>query len=442
MRLKVMLRNAQWMGVGILVVGTLIAGFFIGCARAPIRDAEQAMRPIRNMPQLDDDLEFASLLQGLEADVRFLRGNSKLGSSFNFGPRKIAKEEYLRSLEVLLNEGKQDPTGARFRQVLRENFEAFEVYGRENWGEIFMTSYFEPVIAGSRKPSAKFSQPLYGVPKDLVVVDMAAFAATFPSLNSPSNTEQKSKQSVLRGRLVPTARTGEPARIVPFYDRKQIDSDNALKTQNLELAWVDPVDSFFLQIQGSGVVTLDDGSELRVGYAAQNGHPYVAIGAHLLNVIPKEKMSMRALEAHLRSLPRAEMQKILELNPSYVFFQQLPGAGQTFLGTEVVPGRTIATDHTYFPKGTLAFLQYDRPVFATNTDVDPVEWKKSSRFVLDQDTGGAIRGPGRLDLFWGRGDAAKQAAGVIKNTGRLYYFVPKVEFVQKLMSAQQASAID
>ena len=149
----------------------------------------------------------------------------------------------------------------------------------------------------------------------------------------------------------------------------------------------------------------------------------------LLDKIPKEKMSQQAIESHLRSLPDQEARELLNKNPSYVFFRPLCTAGLTYFGTEVVPGRTIATDPVYFPKGALAFLEFEKPRFEKSSSVEPAEFIKASRFVLDQDTGGAIRGPGRVDLFWGRGADAKQSAGVIRGKGHLFYFVPRSEWI-------------
>ena len=417
----------------------LFAGFALvclaSCARAPIKNAEQAMRPAKEMPSLVDDLDISTLIKALEDDIRHFETRAQSDLVLQFGPVRIPRAEYVKSLGILLDAAKADPSGEKFRQTLRENFDAYEVYGQNDWGEIFMTSYFEPVIEGSRKKTGRFTQALYGIPKDLVSVDLGAFVANNPALKAKLGVlEQRSQDAVIRGRLITpssagsggvAAGAGNLSKVVPYYDRRQIDVDKAIQGNAVELAYVDPIDSFFLQIQGSGVVMLEGGQELRVGYAAQNGHPYVAIGKHLLHVIPREKMSMQALEAHLRSLKPEEAQAVMNINPSYVFFQQLTGSGITFFGTEVVPGRTVATDQQYFPKGALAFLEYDRPHFASPDASEPSSWERSSRFVLDQDTGGAIRGPHRLDLFWGRGPEARQAAGVIKNKGRLYYFVPK-----------------
>src|SRR5690606_10276917 len=167
------------------------------------------------------------------------------------------------------------------------------------------------------------------------------------------------------------------------------------------------------------------GKLIRVGYGAQNGHPYVAIGQYLFDKIPREKMSQQKIESHLRSLSPEEMQNLMNMNPSYVFFLEIDTEPKAFFGTEVVPGRTIATDTRYFPKGALAYLEYEKPSFATPEDEEPTEFQKSSRFVLDQDTGGAIKGPHRLDLFWGSGRSAAQVSGVMRNAGRLYYLFPK-----------------
>lgn len=415
-------------------VSALLVFWIVGCARGPLKSPEQAMRPAREAPSLTDDLDFASLVAGLEANVSFLRANPQAMPEFRFGPRVLKREDYLWSLEHLLKEAKADATGEKFRRVLRENFEAHEVYGQGDWGEVLITSYFEPLLEGSLKPTPKHSQPLYGLPKDMVTIDVDSFVAIRPALATLKASEQRSEARLLRGRVIAPAKPFEPPRITPYLDRSQIALDN-LKDRAPILAWVDPIDAFFLEIQGSGVVNFDNGKSMKVGYAAQNGHPYVPIGKHLLDVISKDKMSLQTIEAHLRSVPADQARKLMNLNPSHVFFRELPNAGVTFLGTEVVAGRTIATDHALFPKGTLAFLEYSRPFFDSSKATEPKEWRKASRFVIDQDTGGAIRGPHRVDLFWGRGSEAKQAAGVMKKSGRLYYFVPKAEFVARRMGS-------
>jgi len=256
----------------------------------------------------------------------------------------------------------------------------------------------------------------------MVVIKMGEFASRFPhwSMFNGEVIEQKSTSPILRGRLV--KRT-----VLPYFNREEIDSMGLIRNKSNELAYADPIDVFVLQIQGSGVVQFSDGSRLRIGYAAQNGYPYVPIGRFLLGKIPKESMSMQAIENELRSMPFYEAQDLLNQNPSYVFFDVLDSDAVTSLGTPVRPGRTIATDRQYFPKGALAFLLFEKPVFANEAQMVPDSWSPASRFVMDQDTGGAIRGPGRLDLYWGRGKVARQSAGVIKNRGQLYYLIPKAK---------------
>jgi membrane-bound lytic murein transglycosylase A len=185
------------------------------------------------------------------------------------------------------------------------------------------------------------------------------------------------------------------------------------------------VDAFFIQIQGTGVVEFENGEKTRFGYASQNGFPYIAIGKHLTEHIPMEEMSMQRIKLHLQTLPKEAQQEILNINPSYVFFKKLDGDAVTYAGMEVSDGRTIATDLQLFPKGAMAFLDIDEPVFNTATDIHPASWAKKPRIVFDEDTGGAIRGGGRVDLYFGQGDLAAQKAGVMKQKGRLYYLVPK-----------------
>jgi membrane-bound lytic murein transglycosylase A len=180
-----------------------------------------------------------------------------------------------------------------------------------------------------------------------------------------------------------------------------------------------------MQIQGSGRVVFPDKKELRLGYAGQNGYRYDPIGKFLTDKIPLEEMSMASLENYLRGLPADEMQKILNQNASYVFFKKLDGKPVTFLGSEAVPGRTIATDKRYFPKGTLAYLEVDAPVFDDDKNPKPARFAPAPRLVIDADTGGAIRGGGRVDLYWGEGESAARSAGVMKQKGRLWYLIPK-----------------
>lgn len=394
----------------------------MGCARAPIRSPQQAMRPSQTAIEYSDDMGFGGLSAALKTDIDFLKNKKDL-KPFRFGPREIAASEYLKALETLQSALSKDASGSEFSKLLRSGFEPYEVYGLDHWGEIFMTSYYEPVIDGSRKKTAKFTQALYAPPKDLVEIQLAEFK-TQTSIEGPR---------VLRGRLLPAG--DALAKVIPYPAREDINR-GALKGAALPLFYVDPVDGFNLEVQGSGVVRLTDGKEVHLGYAAQNGHPYVSIGKFLFDVIPREKMNLNSLETYLRSVSPEQSRQLMEKNPSYVFFKPINGSGLTYLGTEVVAGRTIATDATYFPKGALAYLEYDKPEFNNLMEVEPHGWHRSTRFVLDQDVGGAIRGPHRVDLFWGRGQEGKQVAAIMKNKGRLVYLVPTAEFLKSLEASE------
>jgi membrane-bound lytic murein transglycosylase A len=189
--------------------------------------------------------------------------------------------------------------------------------------------------------------------------------------------------------------------------------------------WVDPIDGYFLQVQGSGRIRLPKGDELRVGYSERNGQKYESIGKFLAGKIPSGKVTMQTIEAYLRSAPPEEARKLMYNNPSYVFFRRLDENAITTMGVPAESGRTIATDPRYFAKGLLGFISSTKPEFDSASAIEPVRWSEFSRFVLDEDTGGAITGGGRVDMFWGSGAEAGQTAGVMKQKGKLYYLAPK-----------------
>lgn len=392
-----------------------------GCARAPIKSQMEAMRPSESAPQIADDLGIADLGGVLERNLHQLKKNPQ--TRMKFGPAEILKDDYIAAVEAFIHFLKSNPNSEDLKIYVDAHFDFFEVYGSKKWGEVFVTSYFEPVIDGAERPTANLVRPLYALPKDLVEIQLHEFVARLPLFESLG--KDGGKTSRIRGRIVPSEDPTAPAKIFPYFSRKEIDQEEKLANKGLELVWVDPIDAFFLQIQGSGSVRLNDGRETTYGYANQNGYRYEAIGKFFGDSIPKEKLTLPYLEAHLRSLSAEKRDELLALNPSYVFFRKLPGRGQTSFGTIVEDGRSIATDGSYFPKGALAFLEFQKPKFANVADVDPEVFETVSRFVVDQDVGGAIKGPHRVDLFWGRGSQAKQSAGVMRHPGRLWYLVPK-----------------
>ncbi|MGK7869233.1 murein transglycosylase A [Falsiroseomonas sp. E2-1-a20] len=277
---------------------------------------------------------------------------------------------------------------AAARAFLERRFTAWQV------GEDVLTGYYEPELRGSPTRTDSFATPLHARPPELVEVDLGQFAAD------------------LRGRR--TSGVVRDGRLHPFADRAAI-VGGALDGQGLELAWVDdPADAFFLQIQGSGRVRMADGRVLRLGYAAQNGHPYFAVGRALLEsgALTRENVSMQSIRAWLAAAPPAEAAALMNRNPSYVFFRPLPGlppeAGPLgALGAPLTPQRSVAVDRTQTPLGAPVWVAGAMP-----------------RLAVAQDTGGAIRGAARADLFTGWGDAAADQAGRMRDRAALFVLVP------------------
>ncbi|MEP6607741.1 MAG: MltA domain-containing protein [Burkholderiaceae bacterium] len=263
-----------------------------------------------------------------------------------------------------------------------------------------VTGYYEPLLRGSRARSAQYSVPLYRVPDDLVVVDLAS---VYPELSSMR----------LRGKL-------QGRRLVPYATRSEITSGNALAGQ--ELLWVDDsIEAFFLQIQGSGRVQLLDGPTVRVGYGDQNGHPYRSLGRWLVDQgeLTIEQASMQNIKAWASRNP-ARLKEALDHNASFVFFRELPlgnpSAGPLgALGVALTPGYSLAADARFIPLGAPLVL----------ATLDPDTQAPLVRPMMAQDTGGAIRGPLRFDIFWGFGATAGERAGRQKHQGSAWVLMPK-----------------
>ena len=383
----------------------LICLFLIvtGCSRAPLRRAEEAMRPTKSAPRFIDGLSKESFFNALKKHISVMKTSNQVSDPMIFGELKIGKIKYIAALTEIL-EHEND-----WLEWITHNFDFYEVYGRKSWGEVMSTGYYEPQVRGSHQMSREFSQALYSTPNDLLNIDLKCFHHKF---------SKEASSLILKGRL-------ENKKVVPYFTRKEIDTDGKLENLNLEIAWLDPLDAFFIQIQGSGVIEFDTGEKIRVGYDNKNGHNYAALGRFLRNIIPAKEMSMQKIKAYMKTLDRKTQQEIFNKNPSYVFFKKIESEALTYAGMEVNNGRTIATDLAFFPKGGLAYLDIDEPQFETLNDSEPKSWLNLPRLVFDEDIGGAIKGGGRVDLYFGSGELAAQKAGVMKQLGKLYYLVPR-----------------
>jgi membrane-bound lytic murein transglycosylase A len=269
-------------------------------------------------------------------------------------------------------------------------------------GQGTLTGYFEPELNGSLSRTGRYATPLLARPPELVEVDLGTFTAE------------------LRGRRV--AGQVRDGRLVPFPDRAAI-TDGALAGRGLELAWVDDsADAFFLQVQGSGRVRLEDGRVLRVGYAGWNGHAYYAIGRALVEsgALAREGVSMQSIRAWMDQAGPEAAAALMARNPSYVFFRVLPGVppetGPTgTLGAPLTPGRSVAVDRTRLPLGM--------PVWLAGRD--PLDGAAMRRLAVAQDTGGAIRGLARADLFTGWGSEAAARAGRMREEAAMFLLLPR-----------------
>ncbi|HEX7373213.1 MAG TPA: MltA domain-containing protein [Thermodesulfobacteriota bacterium] len=324
------------------------------------------------------------------------------GNTAGFSKEKFSPENVSRTL-ILFREILQSTTDdAEIDRQIRENFLFWELERENSSSSILLTGYYEPILEGSLEPEGEYRYPIYQRPDDLVDLP--------PDGLSPGRVARM-----------------EEGREVPYFSRREIDTEGVLQGKELELVWLkDPWERFVLHIQGSGQVRLPDGDTLRVGYAASNGRPYRPIGRYLIDqgFLDEKDISIARIREFIRNNPgRAE--EIFHYNERYIFFRLLPDSEgpQGALGVPLTPGRSIATDLTIFPPGALAYLVSRQPDLDESGRV--VGWKPLRRFVLNQDTGAAIKGPGRVDLFFGSGERAGTAAGEMREEGRIYFLLAK-----------------
>ncbi len=289
-------------------------------------------------------------------------------------------------------------SGETARSWFETNLKPWQLVNPDGNREGLVTGYYEPVVRGSRTQKPPYLAPVFGPPDDLIVVELAEL---YPEL----------RHMRLRGRI-------EGRRLVPYYSRADWANEEQRRAGQA-LLWVEnPVDFFFLQIQGSGQVELDDGSRLRIGYADQNGHPYRSIGTWLIErgELKSHEASMQGIKAWAERNPQ-RLRELLNANPSLVFFRELKAEGSGppgALGVALTPERSIAVDPRHTPLGAPVWLATTRP----NSD------QTLARLMLAQDTGGAIRGPVRADFYWGTGPEAGNLAGKMKQRGTMWVLLP------------------
>ena len=412
-RLFASLNSRRWAAL------TLAAVLLAACAVRPVPAPVPTPAPVpRPTPAPVAPVETRAVYEPIVFEMLpAIRADDWIGawSAFVQTCRALGKRDAWR--EVCAQVDSVDGRNGRSVQAFfAARFDAYRVLARRVEGEReletrdtgLMTGYYEPLLRGSRARNGKYATPIYRVPPDLLVVDLASLHPELSTLR-------------LRGKL-------QGRRVVPYPSRADITNGEPLAGN--ELVWVDdPVEAFFLQVQGSGRVQFDDGSMIRLGYGDQNGHPYRSIGRWLIDQgeLTLDQSSMPGIKAWIERNP-ARAKELLDQNPSFVFFRELPlgdpGAGPVgALNVPLTPGYSVAADARYIPLGA--------PVVISSTD--PNSGAALLRPMLAQDPGGAIRGPLRFDFFWGFGAEAGQAAGRQKYDVSAWLLVPKGSTPESLL---------
>lgn len=386
----------------------IITILFSACGRISkiekVWTKETALIPSLSAPPLNGDISITALDKAIQSSISYYSKHP--GGSLQFGNDTVSLDSLRRSLDDLHVFLRSSPTSGSLASYITAHFKIYKS-GAES---VLFTGYYTPLLHGSMLQTDRYKFPLYKRPSDLVSIQLQEslkqkLPSTVPVIN--------------RGRLTKNIVT------IPYYSRKEIDAEQKLKDQNLELVWVDdPIDLFFLHIQGSGVVVLESGERWNVGYDDKNGHPYVAIGKTLadMQLLPKDNITMFSIKDALKKNP-SKIQEVLFSNPSYCFFKKLSSPPLGSLSEPVTPEYSIATDSTLFPPGALVIIDTQYPTFDASGNIAGTN--SITHLALNQDTGGAIRGAGRADIFFGDGALAEKRAGVMQEKGQLYFLAPK-----------------
>jgi membrane-bound lytic murein transglycosylase A len=351
-----------------------------------------------------DDMSRASLKEAIQKQLSVME-QTDLTRRVRIGPRQVTRQHLVDTLHAFSDLLEQDVSEEEFNRRLNEQFEVVTAgYPREGRPVLF-TGYYTPIIPARREKTQDFVFPLYQKPE------------WYPETQAALN-----HRKMLR--LDPGYHLTQ-VRNPPLLTREDIDGGQALSDQQLELAWLkDDLERYFLHIQGSGYLAFPDGTLQAVQYMGSNHFPYHSIGKQMINdgVIEPAQGSMQGIKQYFREHPE-DIDKYLFRNNRYIFFQNSDSSPRGSGGAELVAGRSIATDKSLYPAGGLVYITMKKPLL--NDELEITGWQKVSRFVVDQDTGSAIKGPGRVDLYFGVGEPAGAAAGHYKRTGTMVYLLKK-----------------
>lgn len=354
-------------------------------------------------PAMSDDRDLEGLREALVRGIAYLR-KKPAGAAWPYGPDTVPASRVLATLERVDAELARRGLGPGFFTWLRG---ACEVY--QTTREVTFTGYHLASLRASRQRGGKYRYPLYRRPDDHLRIELSRFDFFDQATGVP--------------KVIPARVRGR--KVVPYYSRAEIDFQGVLAGKGAEILWADSLlDVHSLHVQGSGVVQLDTGDEVLVGFADSNGRRFRGIGGYLLGAgrIPPNRSSPSAVNAFLEAHPE-QVEEVLSANARYIFFRELKGGPLGALGVELTAHRAIATDLDVFPPGALVLIESQRPEF---DDAGKVRaWHRFQRLVLNFDTGAAIRGPARADLYCGYGPDNQRIAEATKKPGSMRFLLLK-----------------
>lgn len=379
----------------VLIIILLIIGSCYPLGKKEVKEPAKALKKIRYFwPKFQDDMDIESLALAIEKSLQYLNA-LKEDKVFTYGPDKFSVEHIQNSLRAFLLIIKQNSDIKKLNRELRKKFILYKMAGYKGNKKVLFTGYFEPILNGNLEPDSEHRYPIHKRPDDLLKIDLGLFHPKF------------------YGQRIMARIDGQ--KIIPYHTRIDIAEGKVLEGRNLEIAWLkDPLDIAILQIQGSGIIKLPSGKTIRVGYSASNGHPYRSIGRYMIDkgYIDSDNLSLQTIRSYINDHPDIK-EEILNYNPSYVFFRFLDNGPLGNIGVPLTPGRSLALDDRLFPKGALVYIRCQKPIMGKDGNIS--KWTPFSRFLLNQDTGGVIKGTGRADIFWGSDPYAELAAGHLKH---------------------------
>ena len=362
-------------------------------------------------PRFEDSFKSkAGLIKAARKAITYLATLPKT-KTIRIADRDYGPAQLIDSAKTLIELAQKTKTPDEFDAEVRKNFDVFQSAGLDGTGRVVFSSYYQPLLPASLKKTAAYPYPLYRRPQDMVEVDLAAFG-------------KANGETAWLGRLT------KDGKVVPYYTREDIDRRKALADKGLEVAWLkDRFDALDLHIQGSAILKLTSGKEVLAKYAGNNSKTYNSVGLMLVKagIFARDEITNDKLREYLRKNPDAESW-ILASNPRYVFFElaPLPEDGEPFGATEqsLVPARAIAVDPAFMPLGGLYFFSTTSP--QTDKDGRLLVMSANARFAFGLDTGGAIKSPGRVDIYAGHGPQAAATAREQWADGKLYLLVKKL----------------